>query len=72
MSALRRSVRCNVIEESFAKSGIYPYCRNIILANCTANISTNEATNILCALPDFAKLLLSKGKLGDADFDRLE
>ena len=41
VSALRRTVRCNVIEESFAKC-------NIIMANCTAKISTDEATNIIC------------------------
>ena len=70
VSALRRAVRCNVIEESFAKCGIYPYCPNIILANCTAKISTDETTNIICVLPDLAKTLLSKGKIGDADFDR--
>ena len=70
VSALRRTVRCNVIEESFAKCGIYLYCPNIIMANCTAKISIDEATNILCVLPDLAKILFSKGEIGDADFDR--
>ena len=70
VSALRITVRCNVIEESFEKCGNYPYCPNIIMANCTAKISTDEATNIICVLPDLAKILLCKGKIGDADFDR--
>ena len=70
VSALRRTVRCNVIEESFAKCGIYPYCPNVIMTNCTAKNSTEEATNIVCGLPDLAKILLSKGEIGGADFDR--
>ena len=71
LMALRSIVRCTVIEESFAICGIYPYCPNVIPAICTAEISTDENTKILCAIPDLAKNLLRKGERGDADFDRL-
>ena len=69
VSALRRTVRCNY-RRVVCKMWHLPYCLNIITANCTAKISTDEATHIICILPDLAKILLSKGEIGDADFDR--
>ena len=64
-------MRCTVIEESFAKCGIYPYCPNIILANCTAKISADESTKVLCAIRDLAKILLRNGEISDADFNKI-
>ena len=62
-------MRCKDIEDSFRKCGIFPY-DNLILKNCTADISCDEATSIVCAIPDLAKILLKKGKIHDDDFDR--
>ena len=71
LRALQRTVRCTVIEDLFAKCGIYPYCPSVILANCTAKISADESTKILCAIPDLAKILLRNGEISDADFDKI-
>ena len=70
VEALRRTVRCSVIEESFAKSGIYPYSPNVILAECTADLSVEEILHILSVIPDLAKILLSKGDISESDFDK--
>ena len=63
VEALRRTVRCSIIKESFAKSGFYPYSPNVILAKCTADISVEERWHILSVIPDLAKILLSKGEI---------
>ena len=67
VEALRRTVRCSFIEESFAKSGIYPYSPNVILAKCTADIAVEESLHILSVIPDLAKILLSKGEISESD-----
>ena len=71
LTALRRNVRCTVIEELFANCGIYPYCPNVILANRTAKISADESTKVLCVIPDLAKILLRKGEISTVDFDKI-
>ena len=70
VKALRRTATYSVIEESFAKSGIYPYSPNVILAKCTADISVEESLHILSVVPDLAQILLSKGEISESDFDK--
>ena len=70
LTALRRTVRCTVIEESIAKCNIYPYCPKVILTNGTAKISADESTKLL-AIPDLAEILLRKGTISDADVHKI-
>ena len=47
------------------------FCITHISANCTAKISADESTKILCAIPDLAKILLLNSEISDADFDKI-
>ena len=65
VEALQRTVRCSVIEESFAKSEIYPYSPKVLLTKCTADIPVEETLHILSVNPDLAKIL-SQGEISEA------
>ena len=56
VQALQKTVICSVIEESFAKSGFYPYSPNVLQVKCTADISAEESLLVLGVIPDLAKV----------------
>jgi hypothetical protein len=70
ITALRKSMRPEMIMDSFRETGIYPYNLSIILRNCKTVIEDDEAAEIARAIPGLAAILLVKGELTDRDLAR--
>jgi len=63
--ALRQSRRMQMISDSFAWTGIYPFKINKILASCANQPTHNEEINILYALPRLVENFKNQGELFD-------
>jgi hypothetical protein len=65
--ALQQSMRPKMVEESFAAAGIYPYCPMQIMRNCKADITDEQLTTILGAIPRLSSILKRQGELFQKD-----
>ena len=68
---LRLSLRMDIIQRSFKKTGHYPYDLRTILSNCKTHIPYDEVLHIESCIEELTRIMNERGELSDVDFDRL-
>jgi hypothetical protein len=67
--ALCEVMRPRMIEDSFAKTGIYPLNINKIFGNCTTKIDKDEYDQLLTQVEPLTDVFKEQGELFDGDYD---
>ena len=62
-AAISKSCTKHAAQESFQKTGIFPFNVNQMFENCTTKVESNDKEAIVAALPTLGSIIGSKGEL---------